>query len=118
MISFDSSLTTWIGAIENLERALKEFRGLAKEDKVRRAVEKVNKSVDILVLHQTTRHVDTGDRILEELSKLNLGATSVVKVIGCMPWSSTSDRAGCLHRSQSRVVTTTRLAHTGQSSRS
>jgi hypothetical protein len=51
MISFDQSLTTWIGAIEKLERALKEFRGLAKEDKVRRAVEKVNKSIDIPVLH-------------------------------------------------------------------
>ena len=55
-----------------LERALKALKSLAKEDKVQQALEKIYGNNDILVLHQTTRHVDTGDRILEELSKLNV----------------------------------------------
>ena len=54
------------------ERALKALKSLAREDKVCQAVEKIHKDVDFLVLHQTTQHVDTGDRILEELSKLTL----------------------------------------------
>jgi hypothetical protein len=55
-----------------LERALKALKSLAKEDKVQQAVEKIHRNSDVLVLHQTTRHVDTGDRILEELSKLSI----------------------------------------------
>ena len=55
-----------------LERALRALRSLAKEDKVQRALEKIYGNNDILVLHQTTRHVDTGDRILEALSKLSV----------------------------------------------
>ncbi|KAK0516318.1 hypothetical protein JMJ35_000921 [Cladonia borealis] len=54
------------------ERALKALKSLAKEDKVQRALEKIYGNNDILVLHQTTRHVDTGDRILEALSKLSV----------------------------------------------
>ena len=54
------------------ERALKAMKSLAKEDKVQRALEKIYGNNDILVLHQTTRHVDTGDRILEALSKLSV----------------------------------------------
>ena len=55
-----------------LERALKALKSLAKEDKVQRALEKIYGNNDILVLHQTTRHVDTGDCILEALSKLSV----------------------------------------------
>ena len=55
-----------------MERALKALKSLAKEDKIQGALEKIYKSNDLLILHQTTRHVDTGDRILEELSKLNV----------------------------------------------
>ena len=55
-----------------LERALKALKSLAKEDKVQQILEKICKNNEILVLHQTTRHVDTGDRILEVLSKLNI----------------------------------------------
>ena len=55
-----------------LERALKALKSLAKEDKIQRALEKIDGNNDILVLHQTTRHVDTGDRILEALSKLSV----------------------------------------------
>ena len=54
-----------------LERTLKALKSLAKEDKIQEALEKIHKSNDLLILHQTTRHVDTGDRILEELSKLS-----------------------------------------------
>jgi hypothetical protein len=55
-----------------VERALKALKSLAKEDKVRLALEKIHEDIDFLVLHQTTQHVDTGDRILEELLKLSL----------------------------------------------
>lgn len=55
-----------------VERVVKALKSLAQEDKVRQALEKIHKNNDILVLHQTTRHVDTGDRILEELSKLSV----------------------------------------------
>ena len=55
-----------------LERALKALRSLAKEDKVQQALEKIYRNNEILVLHQTTWHVDTGDRILEALSKLSV----------------------------------------------
>jgi len=60
------------GGASKLERALKALKSLAKEDKVQRALEKIYGNNDILVLHQTTRHVDTGDRILEALSKLSV----------------------------------------------
>lgn len=55
-----------------LERALKALKSLAEEDKIQRALEKIYGNNDILVLHQTTRHVVTGDRILEALSKLSV----------------------------------------------
>lgn len=55
-----------------LIRALKALKSLAMEDKVQRALEKINRNNKILVLYQTTRHVDTGDRILEALSKLSM----------------------------------------------
>ena len=55
-----------------LERALKALKSLAKEDKVQQALEKIYENNKILVLHQTTWHVDTGDRILEALSKLDI----------------------------------------------
>ena len=55
-----------------LERALKALKSLAKEDKVQQALEKIHKNNNVLVLHQTIRHVDTGDCVLEELSKLSV----------------------------------------------
>ncbi|KAL9023048.1 MAG: hypothetical protein Q9196_007413 [Gyalolechia fulgens] len=55
-----------------LERALKALKSLAKEDRVQQAVEKIHQNIEILVLNQTTRHVDTGDRILEALSRLSV----------------------------------------------
>lgn len=51
-----------------LKRALKALKSLAKEDEIQRALEKIDRNNDTLVLHQTTRHVDTGNRILEALT--------------------------------------------------
>ncbi|KAL9638658.1 MAG: hypothetical protein Q9164_001417 [Protoblastenia rupestris] len=65
-----------------LERALKALKSLAKEDKVQQALEKVYKNNDLLVLHQTTQHVDTSDRILEELSKLSVTPVASSKSYG------------------------------------
>jgi N-terminal domain on NACHT_NTPase and P-loop NTPases len=67
---------------KKLERALQVLRSLAKEDKVCQASEKIHKSIDVLVLHQTTLHVDIGYHILEELSKLNLSPPASVKSFG------------------------------------
>ena len=58
--------------VSKLERALKALKSLAKEDKIQRALERIYGNNDILILHQTTRHVDTGDRLLEALSKLSV----------------------------------------------
>ena len=63
-------------------RVLKALKSLAKEDKIRQAVEKVHKHTDFLVLHQTTQQVDTGDRILEELLKLSLPPRVVPQSVG------------------------------------
>jgi hypothetical protein len=65
-----------------LERALKALKSLAKEDKVQQVMEKIHKNNNILVLHQTTRHVDTGDRIIEELSKLSLKPPASIMSFG------------------------------------
>ena len=54
------------------ERAIKALKSLAKEDKIQEALEKIHRGNDLLVLHQTTHHVDTGDQILQEISKLNV----------------------------------------------
>ena len=55
-----------------LGRAFKALKSVAKNDRIQKALEKIYKNVDILTLHQTTQHVDTGDRILEGVSKLSL----------------------------------------------
>ena len=65
-----------------LERGLKALKSLAKEDKVQQALEKIHKNNDLLVLHQTTRHVDTGDRILKNLSKLSVAPSASSKSFG------------------------------------
>jgi N-terminal domain on NACHT_NTPase and P-loop NTPases/NB-ARC domain len=65
-----------------LERALKALKSLAKENKVQQALEKIHKNNEILVVHLATRHVDTGDRILEELSKLSVAPPASVKSFG------------------------------------
>ncbi len=69
-------------AASRLERALKALKSLAKEEQVQQALEKIHKNNDILILYQTTRHVGTGDRILEELSKLNVAPPALSKSFG------------------------------------
>lgn len=59
-------------AASKLERASKALKSLAKDDKIQRVLEKIYRNNDTLVLYQTTRHIDTGDRILETLSKLSI----------------------------------------------
>jgi hypothetical protein len=58
------------------ERAFKTLKSLAKEDKVQQALERIRKNNEVLVLYQTTRHVDTGERILDQLSKLTVASTA------------------------------------------
>ena len=73
------------------ERALKALKSLAKEDKIQRALEKIYGSNDILVLHQTTQHVDTGDRILEALSKLSITPPTLSCPSSNIPFRRDSD---------------------------
>ncbi|KAL9595974.1 MAG: hypothetical protein Q9179_004781 [Wetmoreana sp. 5 TL-2023] len=65
-----------------LERALKALKSLAKEDKIQQALGKIHKNIDLLILQQTTRHVDMGDRVIEKLSKLNLTSAASSKSFG------------------------------------
>lgn len=73
-----SILQTYLSQISPLtdasrvQRAVKALKSLAKEGQIRMAVEKVHHDIDFLVLHQTTQNVNTGNRILEELTKLRL----------------------------------------------
>lgn len=61
---------------------MKALKSLAKEEQVQQAFGKIHKNNDILILYQTTRHVGTGDRILEELSKLNVAPPALSKSFG------------------------------------
>ena len=74
-----------------LERAVKALKSLAKEDKVQRALEKIYANNEILILHQTTRHVDTGDRILEALSKLSVTPQTVPCPSSSIPFGRDPD---------------------------
>ena len=65
-----------------LERTVKALKSLAKEDKAQKALEKIHKNIDVLLLHQTTRHVDTGDLILAQLSALTMISHSTLGSFG------------------------------------
>ena len=74
-----------------LERALKALKSLIKEEKVHQALNKIHKNNDILVLYQTTRHVDTGDRILEALSKLSVTLPTLPCPLSTIPFGRDPD---------------------------
>ena len=78
-----------------LERALKALKSLAKEDKVKRALEKVDGNNQILILHQTTRHDDMGDRILEALSKLSVTPLTRPCPSSTIPFGRDPDFVNC-----------------------
>jgi N-terminal domain on NACHT_NTPase and P-loop NTPases/NB-ARC domain len=65
-----------------LERAVKALKSLAMEDKVQQALERIRRNNDFLVLHQTTRHVDTGDIIVKELAKLSIRTPATTEAFG------------------------------------
>ena len=74
-----------------LERALKALKSLAEEDKVQRALEDIYRNNEILVLYQTTRHIDTGDRILEALSKLSVTPATLPDPSSSIPFRRDPD---------------------------
>lgn len=49
---------------------------------LRRAPEAFHQNNDLLVLHQTTRHIDTSDRISEESSRLSMAPPASSKSFG------------------------------------
>ncbi|KIW09712.1 hypothetical protein PV08_12055 [Exophiala spinifera] len=65
-----------------LERALKALKSLAREDEIQQALEKIEKNISVLVLYQTTGHVDTGDLILAQLSELTMISKSASRSFG------------------------------------
>lgn len=58
-----------------VRRAVKALQSLTKDGEIRLTVERVQQDIGFLVLHQTTHHVDVGERILEQLAKSQLGQT-------------------------------------------
>ena len=64
------------------DRALKALESLIKEDKIRQIMEKIDKNNDILVLHQTSRQIDTGDLILAKLTELTMISKSASESSG------------------------------------
>ena len=69
-VCFDSTVPTLDAS--RFKKALKGLHSLTKDEKVKQAIEKIHKGIDVLVLHQTTSSVDIGDRILDELNRLNV----------------------------------------------
>ena len=67
-----------------VERVLRALKSLIKEDKVRQALEMIHKNIDVLVLHQTTRHVNLSSQMVEELSKLHVESTTSSESFGAM----------------------------------
>ena len=65
-----------------LERGFKALESLAKEDKVKQAIERIEKNSNTLVLYQTTRHADTGDLVLAQLTELTLTSRSTLGSFG------------------------------------
>ena len=65
-----------------LIQAVEVLKSLTKDNKVQQAVEKIYKSIDVLGLHQTIRHVNTGGRILKELAKLSVAPAASPKSFG------------------------------------
>ena len=74
-----------------LERALKALKSLAKEDKVQQALEKIDRNSESLVLYQTTWHIDTGNRILEALSKLDIAPATLPDPSSSIPFRRDPD---------------------------
>ena len=64
------------------KQVVKALKSLTKEDKVQQAVEKIHKNIDVLLLHQTTQNVDTGDLMLAQLSELTLTSKAVAGSFG------------------------------------
>lgn len=65
-----------------LERVFKALESLAKDDKVKQAMERIEKNSNTLVLYQTTRHADTGDLVLAQLTELTLTSRSALGSFG------------------------------------
>ena len=51
---------------------MQTVKSLAKEDTIRQRLEKINQNCDLLILRQTTQHVETGNQVLGLLSKLSV----------------------------------------------
>ncbi|KAK5069369.1 hypothetical protein LTR51_008619 [Lithohypha guttulata] len=58
-----------------VQHAAKALKSLAKEKDINVAIDKIHKGIDVLVLHETTQHVDAGERIFEALGKLPVAPT-------------------------------------------
>ncbi|KAL8822503.1 MAG: hypothetical protein Q9191_006762 [Dirinaria sp. TL-2023a] len=78
-------------SVSKLERTLKALKSLVKEDKVQKALEKISKNNEFLVLHQTTQHVDMGDRILKALPKLSVTSATLSNSSSNIPFRRDSD---------------------------
>ncbi|KAL8665435.1 MAG: hypothetical protein Q9168_007707 [Polycauliona sp. 1 TL-2023] len=78
------------------KRVLQALRSIAKEDEMKRALKEIHKTIEALLLHQTTQLVDTGELIRAKLSELSLiadSSTALPKEDEALPLTRTSGRA-------------------------
>ena len=74
-----------------MERASRALKSLVKEKGIQQILEKIHKNNEILVLYQTTGHADTGERILEALSRLTVESKTGPQPSSNIPFSRDSD---------------------------
>ncbi|KAF7502489.1 hypothetical protein GJ744_005666 [Endocarpon pusillum] len=55
-----------------VQRLVKALKTLEKKGEIQTAVELIHKDIDFPMLHQTSRQVGIGDRILKQLAQLKL----------------------------------------------
>lgn len=57
----------------HIRRTIKALRSLTKDSEIQLMIGRIHKDIDILILHQTTQHVDASDQILAILAQLQQG---------------------------------------------
>ncbi|KAL8990337.1 MAG: hypothetical protein Q9169_008145, partial [Polycauliona sp. 2 TL-2023] len=83
------------------ERALRALKSVKKEDKIHKTWERIYENIDVLILFQTTRHSDTTELILAQLSQL----TSITE--SSASWPVPKDESLIVTRTTGRTVTKT-----------
>ncbi|KAL8992383.1 MAG: hypothetical protein Q9169_007141 [Polycauliona sp. 2 TL-2023] len=87
-----------LDAASRPERIVRTLKSIAKEDKVHKAWDRIDESIGVLLLYQTSKHTDTAELILAQLSELTLIAKSSTS------WPVVKDERQSLARTAGHTV--------------